>query len=46
MSKSKILNMQAQLFYKSDANINCAISEDATIIISEDITNDIFTILE
>ena len=46
MSKSKILNMQEQLFYKSDLNINCTISEDATIITAENITDEVFTDLE
>ena len=46
MSKSKILNMQEQLFYNSDPNINCTISEDATIITAENITDEVFTNLE
>ena len=46
MSKSKILNMQEQLFYNSDPNIICTISEDATIITAENITDEVFTNLE
>jgi hypothetical protein len=38
--------MQEQLFYNSDPNIICTISEDATIITAENITDEVFTNLE
>jgi hypothetical protein len=38
--------MQELLFYNSDPNINCTISEDATIITAENITDEVFTNLE